>query len=373
VRILVAHNVSRARSGGMSRIMGFIHDEIAAAGHEVDWLCAEDLAPRWRGAAARVAFPWLVHAKARRAARDGEPYDLVNVHEPQGAVVTSMPGAVRHGVVVTSHGIEERAWQLALEEGRLGRGGPGLKSRLVYPPTGLTQSRVALTRARFVFTLNDTDRRYAIEHLGVPADRVGRMVPGATRDYEAAAKGRSYASGSGIVFAGTWRKNKGIDDFVPAFTTFARRWPDVTLTAIGTGVDPSVVKSAFPDDLRHRVLATKAVDDVESARALAEANVFVLPSLFEGTPLTLIEAMMSGLPIVTTDTCGMHDVIRHDVTGLLVPVRSPHAISAALDRLMSAADLRERLGRAAQADAVTNYTWPRVAAQVLDVYQQLVA
>lgn len=373
MRILVAHNVSRARSGGMSRIMGFIHDEVAAAGHQVDWLCAEDLPSRWRGATARVAFPWLVHAAARRAARDGKPYDLVNVHEPQGAVIAAMPGAVRHGVVVTSHGIEERAWQLALEERRLGRGGPGLKSRIVYPLTGLTQARLALTRARFVFTLNDTDRHYAIEQLGLPAERVGRMVPGATRAYESAARDRSYASGARIVFAGTWRTNKGIDDLVPAFTTLARRRPEATLTAIGTGVEPSIVTRAFPDDLRHRVRAATSVDDAQSARALAEADVFVLPSLFEGTPLTLIEAMMSGLPIVTTDTCGMHDVIRHDVTGLLVPVRSPEAIATALDRVLSSADLRERLGRAARAEAIDHYTWPRVAAPVLDIYQSLVA
>jgi glycosyltransferase involved in cell wall biosynthesis len=357
----------------MSRIMGFIHDEIAAAGHEVDWLCAEDLPARWRGGSARFAFPWLVREAARRAARDGKPYDLVNVHEPQGAILALMPGAVRHGVVVTSHGIETRAWQLALEEGRLGRGGPGLKSRLVYPLTSLTQSRIALTRARFVFTLNDTDRRYVIDRFGLAADRVGRMVPGASRAYEAAAAGRSYASASRIVFAGTWRKNKGIDDLVPAVTALARRWPDARLTAIGTGVDPAIVTGAFPGDVQHRVSSIQTMDDAESAKALAGADVFVLPSLFEGTPLTLMEAMMSGLPIVTTDTCGMHDVIRHDVTGLLVPVRSPEAIVAALDRLFSSSDLRERLGRAAQADAVAHYTWPRVAALVLDSYQRLSA
>jgi len=198
-------------------------------------------------------------------------------------------------------------------------------------------------------------------------------VPGASRAYEAAAAGRSYASASRIVFAGTWRKNKGIDDLVPAVTALARRWPDARLTAIGTGVDPAIVTGAFPGDVQHRVSSIQTMDDAESAKALAGADVFVLPSLFEGTPLTLMEAMMSGLPIVTTDTCGMHDVIRHDVTGLLVPVRSPEAIVAALDRLFSSSDLRERLGRAAQADAVAHYTWPRVAALVLDSYQRLSA
>lgn len=67
----------------------------------------------------------------------------------------------------------------------------------------------------------------------------------------------------------------------------------------------------------------------------------------------------------------MRDTIEHDVTGLLVPVRSPDAIAAAVGRLVDDAALRERLGRAAQEAARARHTWPVVAREVLDAYMAL--
>jgi len=107
------------------------------------------------------------------------------------------------------------------------------------------------------------------------------------------------------------------------------------------------------------------------AAAFAGADLFVLPSLFEGTPLTLMQAMMSGLPIVTTATCGMKDVIGHERTGLLVPIRSATSVIAAVERLKSDHTLRERLGRAARSQALTNYSWERSAEPVLRAYEAL--
>jgi glycosyltransferase involved in cell wall biosynthesis len=358
----------------MSRIMGFIHDEIAAAGHSVSWLCAEDLPARWHGSLARFAFPWLVWHTARAAAAAGRPYDIINVHEPQGALVAIDQNRVsRFGVVVTSHGLEQRAWELALEERRLGRQGPSFRSRLLYPTTSLWQSRMALTRARVVLTLNEQDRRYLTERFRVPESRVGRMRPGAGQEYGEHASARKYDSARHLIFAGTWRKNKGIEDLVPAFSVLARRHAGLTLTVLGAGVDPPSVLSDFPQDVRGRVSIVRAADDESAARALAAADVFVLPSLFEGTPLTLIEAMMSGLPVVTTDTCGMRDTVRHECTGLLVPVRSPQSLVGAIDRLIDDASLRQQLGRAAHDDARTRFTWPAVAREVRVMYEALAA
>jgi glycosyltransferase involved in cell wall biosynthesis len=372
VRILVAHNVSRGRTGGMSRIMGFIHDEIAAAGHTVDWLCAEDVPRRWQGSRARLGFPWLVWRAARAAVREGRPYDIVNVHEPHGALVALDQRRVsRYGVVVTSHGLEQRAWELALEEARAGRQGPALKTRLLYPATSLWQSRLALTRARLVLALNEQDRHYLCARLGVPDTRVARMRPGASEIYAARAAERTYERAERLVFAGTWRKNKGVEDLVPAFDTLARRHPALTLTVLGVGVPRATVTNAFSEDVRSRVTVVTTAGDGEAAQTLAAADVFVLPSLFEGTPLTLIEGMMSGLPIVTTDTCGMRDTLRHDVTGLLVPVRAPDAIVSAVERLLREAPLRARLGRTAHHVARTEFTWPAVAREVLAAYSGL--
>ncbi len=232
---------------------------------------------------------------------------------------------------------------------------------MVYPATSLWQSRIALTRASLVLTLSDEDRRYLTTRIGVAASRTARMRPGADQAFAVPAAGRTYASGDRLLFAGTWRHNKGILDLVDAFAALARRHATLSLTVLGAGVAPGVVADAFPADVRARVSTIPSTDDRGAVAALERADIFVLPSLFEGTPLTLIEAMMSGLPIVATATCGIKDAVEADRSGLLVPTRSPGAIDAAVERLVTSPALRESLGRQAHARAAREFTWPKVA------------
>jgi len=374
VRILVAHNVACRRPGGMSRIMEFLHRPLRVAGHQVDYLCSEDVPPAARGRMGRFVFPWLVRRQVVGAAAAGSPYDIVNVHEPSSAPLARFRrGTGGAAVVVTTHGVERRAWDLALEERALGRSGPPWGTRVWYPLSSLWQSHLGLTHADGVFCLSVEDRDYLTRQMGVAAERIVRIFPGADPVFAEAAREREYGSGSRLVFAGTWRKNKGIEDLVPAFTEIARRHSLARLTVLGAGVPDAAVRSAFPPDLHPRVTSVATRTDEETAQVLATHDIFILPSLFEGTPLTLMEAMASGLPIVTTETCGMRDVIRHGDNGLLVPIRSPHAIVTALGRLLEDAPFRRRLGEAARAEALSRYTWDRVAVPVAQAYERLTA
>ena len=372
MRILVAHQVPRARTGGMSRLMGFIHDRVEAAGHQIDYLCADDVPPAWTSwYGRRIAFPMAVRSKAIDADRAGRPYDIVNVHEPCAAPVLIGRRVSSSSVVITSHGLERRAWELAKEEGLLGRHGPGWRTRLTYPPSALWLGDMALRRADHVFCLNDEDRDVLIQDFGRSAQTITRVMPGADQVYAHAAEARDYSQATRILFAATWRKNKGIEDLVPAFIELATRYPQLVLSVVGAGVPTTVVHAQFPESLRPRVVCNTPADDGAMATAFARADLFVLPSLFEGTPLTLMQAMMSGLPIVTTSTCGMKDVIEDGKTGLLVPIRSAEAVVAAVERLVRSSTLRRELGTAARKTALGQYTWDNAALPVLRAYEAL--
>lgn len=352
--------------------MGFIHDRLAGAGHTVDYFCAEDVPNGLNGYVARAAFPVLVRRQAVAAAQSGKPYDLINVHEPSAAAISICRGATGNPiVVVTSHGVERRGWELALEELRSGREGPLLRTRLIYPLTGLWQSDLGLRRADHVFCLSSEDREYLMRRFNLSQNKITRIYPAADPIYAAVAKERDYARDDRLLFAGTWRKNKGIEDLVPAFAALAARHPELKLIVLGAGAPEATVRDAFPEEFRSRVLCRQTTSEVETAAVFSAADIYLLPSLFEGTPLTLIEAMMSGLPIVTTATCGMKDIVRDGKNGLLVPIRSPEAVVAAVERLINNSAFRARLGRAAQAEALEKHTWERVAAPVQDLYEEV--
>lgn len=369
MRVLVAHDVNASRTGGMSRVMGFIHDQLDKRGYDTTYLHAGDVENRV-ASLRRFAFPMAVWRHARNEARAGRPYDVVNIHEPSALpTIIGRRAAGSPHIVVTTHGVEQRAWDLALEEGRLGRETPGLKTRIVYPLSSLWQSRLGLRMADDILCLNEEDRVFLQARLGVTSGRITRIFPGADPLYADAAKGREYSGrATRLLFAATWRKNKGIEDLVPAFQKLLRLHQHLQLVVLGPGVSDETVRGAFPESTRQAVTCITARNDMEAARIFATSDIFLLPSLFEGTPLTLIEAMMSGLPIVTTSVCGMKDVIEDRRNGLLVPIRSADALANAVCTLVEEPTRRQALGEAARLDAQHRYTWARAADIVEAVY-----
>src|SRR4030042_841625 len=86
--------------------------------------------------------------------------------------------------------------------------------------------------------------------------------------------------------------------------------------------------------------------DVE--RFLGSADIFVLPSRWEGLPVALLEAMDNGLPVVATRVEGVEEVIQNESQGLLVPPEDARALAESLTKLVADAGLRRRIGRGAQ-------------------------
>jgi glycosyltransferase involved in cell wall biosynthesis len=103
-------------------------------------------------------------------------------------------------------------------------------------------------------------------------------------------------------------------------------------------------------------------------QVLAALDVFVLPSLYEGLPYTLLEAMAAGRAVVATDVVGNRDLVQHGKTGMLVPARQAQALGSTFLHLLSAADERERLGEAAFTAARQRATPDQMAQQVVELY-----
>ena len=109
-------------------------------------------------------------------------------------------------------------------------------------------------------------------------------------------------------------------------------------------------------------------------RVFAESHVVCLPSYYpEGVPKVLIEAAASGRPIVTTDTPGCREIVRHEENGLLVPARDPVALAAAMRRLILSPPLRQFLGERGREIAVTEFSQDKVIAATLAIYRELLA
>jgi glycosyltransferase involved in cell wall biosynthesis len=110
-------------------------------------------------------------------------------------------------------------------------------------------------------------------------------------------------------------------------------------------------------------------DDVETV--LAAADVFVQPSLSEGLPLAVLEAMGNGLPVVATRVGGVPEALVDGKTGFLVPPGDPEALAAALKRVLDSADRGACMGSAARERAEAEFSVDRMTDRYRQLYDEL--
>lgn len=109
-------------------------------------------------------------------------------------------------------------------------------------------------------------------------------------------------------------------------------------------------------------------DDV--IKYLAAADVFVLPSRWEGLPIALLEAMSAGLPVIATRVEGVNEVVQDGIHGLLVPTESPDTLAKAILQLCRDPEMRHRMGSAAGKRVRDSYTTDRMCEQYLALMRQ---
>ncbi len=150
---------------------------------------------------------------------------------------------------------------------------------------------------------------------------------------------------------------------------------EVELVVIGRPrPEGRVAKAIDRLDLGPALHCVTGITDDELAAHYGQAQVAVVPSLYEGFSLPAIEAMACGVPLVATTGGALPEVVGTDgETGLLVPPDDPGALAAAIGRLLDDAELRRRLGAAGRQRVLGRFTWEVTAKGTAEEYQSLLA
>ncbi len=209
-----------------------------------------------------------------------------------------------------------------------------------------------------ILTVSNNSKQDINAQMGVPLERMTVVPVGVDptvfRPYEGATpvKGRIMVTSSSDV------PMKGLVPLLEAVAKL-RTERDIELVVIGNPRPGGRVASALERlNLADIVTTVSGVSDEELARLYGEAEVAVVPSLYEGFSLPAIEAMSCGVPIVATTGGALPEVVGTDgETGLLVTPNDPEALVAAIRRLLDDPELRSRLGAAGRERVINRFTW----------------
>lgn len=267
----------------------------------------------------------------------------------------------------------------ALVSSITGRGyvfsGQDRKARLLLPEVRMLY-RMALSHpGSCTIFENDTDREHFIAQGLVRPERT-RLVPGVGVDPERFAPTPEPPGKPMIVMASRMLWDKGVGDLVKAARILRRdssaeNRPRLVLVGEPDAGNPTSIPLETLRGWHAEGILEWWGWQADMRRVYAQAHVVTLPSYAEGIPTVLLEAAACGKPLVATDAPGTRDVVLHGKNGVLVPVRDPPALAAALRLLAGDAALRARMGTAGRQLILSRFTSAHVNAQTLDIYRQL--
>jgi glycosyltransferase involved in cell wall biosynthesis len=224
--------------------------------------------------------------------------------------------------------------------------------------------------------VSEANARYLIEQKRIPATKVSVIQNGCSIERVDPSKARpqgireslGYSKDDLILIAvARLEPQKGHRVLLDALALLRDEFPNIRLICLGTG--------ALQEELAQKTRELGMEDIVRFVGFhsnvgdwLAAADIGVLPSFYEGLPLTAVETLAAGVPLVATAVDGTPEVVRDGETGLLVPPGDPAAMAGAISRLASEPELRHRLAQAGRKWVLQRFTIQRQIEQTSNLY-----
>lgn len=194
--------------------------------------------------------------------------------------------------------------------------------------------RISLRFNRIVFFQNEDDASTFLKYSITSKNKI-RVINGSGVDIEYFSKITPAQSPIRFLFIGRLIKQKGIMEFIEASTHLKKKYPEVIFSVVGgLSPNPSSLSKQQLEDLKQSQ-AIEYLGEVEDVRdILKQSTVFVLPSYREGTSRACLEAMSSGLPVITTDVPGCRQTVQERKNGFLVPARCSASLEKCMEKFL---------------------------------------
>lgn len=352
-RVLIVIAGGLRDPGGVTRCMEYLLESWRGSPRQPGWRIID---PRGVGSITRSPWYFLkaLAAVGREAAADPSMIVHVNMCE-YGSTLRKLPivclaRALGAHAVIHLHGAEVKtmfeAW-------------PAWLRRLF---------RQAVARADRIVVLGNSWKEFLCETVGISREQVV-IIPNAVP--VPAAPHRPVKDRCRVLFLGRLEERKGADRLLAALHDPAMAEIDCDVVMAGDGAIDFYRDMARSLGVEGRVRFTGWLDRPAVVELMANSDVLVLPSLNEGLPMAILEAMANGLAVVTTPVGAITDVIRDEQTGLLVPPGDAAALARALRRVVTDSALRDRLGQQARALAQAEFDVAGYGTRFVRLYDEI--
>lgn len=233
--------------------------------------------------------------------------------------------------------------------------------------------RIALghKNQRIIFQNPDDSRTFLDAGIVIPQDIV--HIKGSGVDMSLFTPLPEAPGSPTVILASRMLRDKGVEEFVIAAGSLQKKGVKAKFVLVGDtdSGNPAAVPEAQLEAWKSSGVVEWWGHHKDMPTVFARAHIVCLPSYREGLPKVLIEAAACGRAIITTDTPGCREIVRHGENGLLVPVRDSKALADALQILIENPALRAQMGARGRQIAVAEFSQDQVTKETLSVYHDL--
>ena len=241
------------------------------------------------------------------------------------------------------------------------------------------KQRKAVLRADRIVTVSAQSKRDLVSFYGVSEQKVVPILNGIpfepyqfSSEELSETRARFTATNNDLLFVtAPSRLNDPRKGLIYLFEALRQLSPSLDFRCVVLGRGDVEAYREYLDDerLRDRIEFPGFVDLDVKRKLMAAADLFVLPSTLEGCPISLLEAMAAGRPVVATRVGGIPEVVRSARQGTLVPAKDPVALAIAIRELATDERRREEIGKYNRTFAKEELSWTRAAERTLEVYE----
>jgi len=245
--------------------------------------------------------------------------------------------------------------------------------------TGRLSTRLALAVERLgtpwvdSYIANSHGAASFLTTVGIPAGKF-TIIPNGIAPEEWSAPDRPATTPvPTIICVANFRPRKRHQDLLDSLDLLRKQGAQVRCQLVGDGVTrPAIAAHARQQRLNGVVEIMGSRTPHEVRQLLHAADIFVLPSLWEGMPGSVMEAMAAGLPVVGTDVPGTRELVVDGITGYLVPAKNPRRLATQLQRLLADPGLRTRMGEAGRRRIHEHFSLTAMVRRHEEVYTRFV-
>lgn len=233
-----------------------------------------------------------------------------------------------------------------------------------------TIGKFTLESADMIISYTEVEKKYLIG-LGIPEKKIRVIHNGIDVELFSPVDEKIERENKQILWVGRFVPGKGVEYLIEAINILAKKHHNFRLLMIGKGPMENIIKQKIQDfNLENRITIQKFIPNSELPKIYQNSDIFVLPSLEEGVPRTILEAMSCGIPVVCSNLPQLVNIISDG--GFLIPTKDPETLADKVSIILSDESLAGKMGQSGRENVILNYSWSDTVEKTIQLYSELI-